>query len=406
MDASVEELASLFDAVVPHLDEVQRRIVAGAVARSLGHGGKTAVARASGMSRNTVIRGYREVEAGCGPSGRVRAVGGGDKPATEKQPGLAEALEGLIEPTTQGDPMGPLRWTSKSTYNLASDLKGEGFEVSAELVRRLLHQLGYSLQAPARVKAGATHPDRSDQFDYLNKAVTEYLADGYPVISVDTKKREPIGEYATPGQEWRPAKEPLQVRDHSFADPDLGDQATTIPHGIYDIANNQGWVTVGNTHDTGEFAVNSIRQWWQTLGSRRFPNTDRILITADCGGSNSYRAKSWKWHLAKLANETGLEITVCHYPPGTSKWNKIEHRLFSYITMNWRGRSLTDIRTIVELIAATTTHTGLTVQAIADPTTYKTGIKYNTETFNKLPIEPHHWHGDWNYTIKPTKRSN
>ncbi len=405
MEATVDELSDLFARVLPHLDEAQKRLVVGGIARALGRGGNTCAAKASGLSRNTVTKGHNEIEAGVTPSGRVRAPGGGDRPAIVKQPGLLAALDRLIEPTELGDPQSALRWTCKSTYKLAAELVSEGFEVSAELVRRLLHDLGYSLQAPAKVKAGATHPDRGEQFNYLNDTVGKFLASGDPVISIDTKKREPIGEYATPGREWNPKNQPLQVRDHDFADRDLGDHSKAIPHGIYDIANNQGWVTVGVTHDTGEFAVNSIRQWWSTIGPKRFPTATRLLITADCGGSNSYRARSWKWHLAELAAETGLDITTCHYPPGTSKWNKIEHRLFSFITMNWRGRSLPDIATIIELIAATTTQTGLTVEAIEDLNTYNTGLKYDSPAYDQLPIEPHHWHGEWNYTIHPTKRS-
>lgn len=324
MGATAEELKRYFETVLPHLNEAQRRLVTGGVARALGRGGKSRVAEAASMSRNTVARGETEFESGAEPTNRIRAVGGGDRPAIDKQPGLLEALNQLIEPTTSGDPMSALRWTSKSTYQLARELTGQGFAVSAELVRRLLHQQSYSLMAPAKVKAGATHPDRGAQFDYLNELAQRFLTDGQPVISVDTKKREPFGEYATPGREWHRSGQPLEVRGHSFADPDLGDLATAIPHGIYDINNNEGWVTVGNTHDTGEFAVNSIRQWWNSHGSQRFPRATRILITADCGGSNSHRARSWKWHLAKLATETGLEIVVLHYPPGTPKWNKIE----------------------------------------------------------------------------------
>lgn len=405
MEASVDELSDLFDRVLPHLDEAQRRLLVGGIARALGRGGVTSAAHASGLSRNTVARGRDEIDAGVAPSNRVRAAGGGDRPATVKQPGLLEALDRLIEPSELGDPESPLRWTCKSTYKLAEELNVEGFTVSAELVRRLLHDLGYSLQAPAKVKAGSTHPDREAQFTYLNVTVTEFLDADQPVISIDTKKREPIGEYATPGREWNKKNEPLQVLDHDFANRDLGDNARAIPHGVYDIANNEGWVTVGITHDTGEFAVNSIRQWWNTIGATRFPTASRLLITADCGGSNSYRARSWKWHLAQLATETGLDITICHYPPGTSKWNKIEHRLFSYITMNWRGRSLPDLATIIELIAATTTHNGLTVTAVQDTNTYKTGIDYDGPAYNALPVTNHTWHGDWNYTIHPTNRA-
>jgi transposase len=350
-------LSEFFDTVLPHLDERQRRVVAGSMARGLGRGGKTRVAEASGMSRNTVIKAQGEVEAGIEPSVRLRAPGGGDRPAIVKQPGLLEALDELVGPETRGTPMSMLRWTSKSTYELARELTLEGYRISAETVRRLLHQMGYSLQAPAKENEGTTHPDRDDQFEYLNGLTARRVEAGEPVISVDTKKKELVGDFHNGGREWQPKGEPERVRVHDFIDPALG---KAIPYGIYDISNDEGWVSVGDTADTAEFAVNSIRRWWNQMGKDRFPDATRLLITADAGGSNGYRIRAWKHHLARLATDTGLEITVCHYPPGTSKWNKIEHRMFSFITMNWRGRPLTSLRTIVELIAATTTRSGLT----------------------------------------------
>lgn len=401
MDGSPEELSEFFETVLPHLDEVQRRVVAGAMARGLGRGGKTAVAVASGMSRNTVIKAQGEVEAGIEPTVRLRARGAGDKPAIEKQPGLLVELDSLVHPETRGDPMSPLRWTLKSTYELADALRAKGFRVSAELVRRLLHQMGYSLQAPSKHLEGASHPDRDAQFEYLNAQVSGGVEGDEPVISVDTKKKELIGNYTNGGVEWHQAGQPTDVNGHDFADPGLGEHAKAIPYGIYDIGNDEGWVAVGDTADTSEFAVNAIRRWWNTVGRDRFPATRRLLITADAGGSNGYRVRAWKWHLQQLADETGLEITVCHYPPGTSKWNKIEHRLFSFITMNWRGRPLTDIRTIVELIAATTTRSGLRVQAHYDPDWYPTGTKITDQQMNTLNHHPHNWHGDWNYTLSP-----
>ncbi|MFV2074435.1 MAG: ISAzo13 family transposase [Thermoanaerobaculales bacterium] len=394
-----EALSEFFGQVLPHLGERQRRVVAGAAAQMLGRGGKTRVAEASGMSRNTVIRGVGEMEAGVEPSDRQRAPGGGDRPAIVKQPGLSEALDELVDPETRGTPMSSLRWTSKSTYQLARELTSQGYQVSAELVRRLLHQMGYSLQAPSKQKEGTTHPDRDAQFCYLNSRVTDHLRAGEPVISVDTKKKELIGDFHNGGREYQPKGEPEQVRVHDFIDPGLG---KAIPYGIYDISNNEGWVSVGDTADTAEFAVNSIRRWWNQMGKDRFGDATRLLITADAGGSNGYRIRAWKHHLAVLATETGLEITVCHYPPGTSKWNKIEHRMFAFITMNWRGRPLTSIRTIIELISATTTKTGLTIRADHDPAEYHKGVKISDAELDAIPLTRHDWHGDWNYTIHPT----
>lgn len=402
MELSGAGLVGFFETVVPHLNERQRRVVAGAMAEALGRGGQARVVEASSMSSSTIAKAISEVRAGVEPSDRQRAVGGGDKPAIDKQPGLLVALDELVHPDTRGTPMSALRWTLKSTYQLARDLQSKGFEASAELVRRLLHDMGYSLQAPAKQNEGSAHPDRDGQFNHLNALAAERLAAGDPVISVDTKKKELIGNYANGGSEWQPSGEPQRVNDHDFADRALGEFAKAIPYGVYDIANNQGWVNVGDSADTAEFAVNSIRRWWNTLGKARFPDATRLMITADGGGSNGYRVRAWKWQLAQLAAETGLTITVCHYPPGTSKWNKIEHRLFSFISINWRGRPLTDIRTIVELISATTTDTGLTVQAAYDPNWYERGVKISDQQLAAIPITPHQWHGEWNYDIATT----
>lgn len=371
----------------------------GATAHMLGRGGRTKVAELSGVSRPTVAKGAKEIEMGAEVTNRQRSVGAGAKPAVETQPGLSEALDGLVDPETRGSPMSSLRWTSKSTYQLADELVRRGYRVSAELVRRLLHQMGYSLQAPSKQKEGTTHPDRNTQFEYLNDLAGSFTTDGQPVISVDTKKKELIGDFANGGTEYQPKGEPERVRVQDFVDPELG---KAIPYGIYDISNNEGWVSVGDTADTAEFAVNTIRRWWHQMGQDRFPDATRLLITADAGGSNGYRIRAWKVHLAALAAETGLEITVCHYPPGTSKWNKIEHRLFAFITMNWRGRPLTSIRTIVELIAATTTTTGLTIRADHDPGEYPKGVKISDAELAAVPLTAHDWYGDWNYTIRPT----
>jgi len=381
------------------MNERQRRVVVGACAEMLGRGGKTAVAEASGMSRNTVIKSEREVLVGVEPSDRLRARGGGDKPLTDKQPGLLGALDELVHPETRGNPMSLLRWTSKSSTKLAEDLVRAGFEVSSRTVLRLLHELGYSLQANAKVTEGRQHEDRDAQFRYLAERAATFIGDDQPAISVDTKKKELIGDYANGGAEWSPEGEPERVQVHDFADRALGDYAKAIPYGIYDVANNEGWVSVGDVADTATFAVESIRRWWNQMGRVRFPDADRLLITADAGGSNGYRLKAWKVELARLAQETGLDITVCHYPPGTSKWNKIEHRMFSFITMNWRGKPLTSLRTIIELISATSTQTGLSIQADYDPNWYATGVKITNAQLAAVPLEPHDFHGEWNYTI-------
>jgi transposase len=401
VELSPEELAGFFDTVLPHLNELQSRVVTGAMAVALGRGGQARVVEASGMSSSTIYKSVAEVRTGIEPSDRQRVAGGGDKPAIDKQPGLLEALDELVHPSTRGTPMSALRWTLKSTYDLATDLQAQGYRVSAELVRRLLHQMGYSLQAPAKQNEGTSHPDRDSQFGYINKLVTARLKLGEPVISVDTKKKELIGNYANGGREWQPAGEPTRVNVHDFADRALGEFAKAIPYGVYDIGNDEGWVSVGDTADTAEFAVESIRRWWDQMGRAHFPEASTLMITADAGGSNGPRVRAFKYHLAKLAAETGLSSTVCHYPPGTSKWNKIEHRLFSFISLNWRGRSLTDIRTIVELIAATKTKTGLTVQCGYDPNWYPTGVEISDHDYAAIPLRPHAWHGEWNYGIAP-----
>jgi hypothetical protein len=402
VEVSSEGLRAFFETVLPHLDEKQRRIVTGAMAEALGRGGQARVVEASGQSSSTVLKAAKEVRAGMEVSQRQRVPGGGDRPAIDKQPGLLETLDELVHPGTRGSPMSTLRWTLKSTYELARDLQDRGFRISAELVRRLLHQLGYSLQAPSKQNEGASHPDRDGQFSHINRLAGERLAAGDPVISVDTKKKELIGPYANGGREWQPSKRPQRVNVHDFADRALGEFAKAIPYGVYDVGNDEGWVSVGDSADTAEFAVESIRRWWNSLGRTRFPHATRLMITADSGGSNGYRIRAWKWHLARLAAETGLDITVCHYPPGTSKWNKIEHRLFSFISLNWRGRPLTDIRTIVELIAATKTKAGLTVQAAYDPNWYPTGEKITDNAYAAIRLTPHDWHGEWNYDIAGT----
>jgi len=320
VEVSREELARFFTTVLPHLNEVQRRVVAGAMAAGLGRGGKSAVAEASGMSRNTVIKAEREVSVGIEPSDRQRAVGGGDIKSEVKQPGLMSALDELVHPETRGNPMSFLRWTSKSTAKLAEELVRQGFKITDDTVGRILKDLGYSLQAPAKEKEGTAHPDRDAQFRYLNKQVGVSMKAGQPVISVDTKKKELVGEFSNGGREFHPVGEPTRTKTHDFVDKELG---RAVPYGVYDLANDEGWVSVGDTADTSSFAVEAIRRWWYSMGQPRFPDATTLLITADAGGSNGHRVKLWKVELAKLAAETGLAITVCHYPPGTSKWNRI-----------------------------------------------------------------------------------
>ncbi|MDP9850474.1 ISAzo13 family transposase [Streptosporangium lutulentum] len=395
---TVETLRAKFGTIFPHLDERQRRLLMGAEARALGHGGIRAVARAADTREATVSLGVDELDAGAEPLGRARRRGGGRKRLVDLDPGLRPALLALVEPDERGNPMSPLRWTTKSTRTLAAELTQQGHRVSADIVADLLREEGFSLQANAKTIEGKQHPDRDGQFRYINEQVTSYQHTGDPVISVDTKKKELVGEFKNAGRAWRPVGEPTATRTHDFLDPGLG---KAVPYGIYDLTANAGWVNVGTDHDTAAFAVESIRRWWKASGSNDYPLATRVLITADAGGSNGYRTRAWKAELAALAVESGLEITVCHFPPGTSKWNKVEHRLFSHITMNWRGRPLSSHEVIVQTIASTTTRTGLRVHAELDTSIYPTGITISDRQMDALPLQRHDWHGDWNYTLRP-----
>jgi len=401
----VASVRAKFDAVLPHLDERQQRLVMAGEARSLGHGGIAAVASATGASRSRISQGVAELEAGSAPLGRVRRAGGGRKAATAIDPALVSALLALVEPTRRGDPESPLCWTTLSTRKLAAELTAAGHRVGPDTVARLLREQGFSLQANAKKLEGGQHPDRDAQFSYLNAQAGDHLAAGDPVISVDTKKKELVGQYRNGGAEWRPAGDPEPVKVHDFIDPALG---KANPYGIYDLAADTGWVSVGTDHDTAAFAVETIRRWWQTAGTTAYPDASRLLVTADGGGSNGYRTRLWKTELAALATQTGLAITVCHLPPGTSKWNKIEHRLFSHISMNWRGRPLTSHDVMVQSIAATTTRTGLTVHAELDTSTYPTGVKIPDAEIKALhdtgALLRHDWHPEWNYSLHPTRK--
>jgi hypothetical protein len=389
-------LAAKFAAIFPHLDERQRRLLMGAEARSLGHGGIRLVARAAGVREATVSLGVDELDSGAEPLGRTRRPGGGRRRAADLDPGLRPALLALVEPDERGDPMSPLRWTTKSTRTLAAELTGQGHGVSADTAGDLLRAEGFSLQANAKTVEGKQHPDRDAQFRYINEQVKAHQGTADPVISVDTKKKELVGEFRNAGRQWRPKGQPAATLVHDFPEDSLG---KAVPYGIYDITGNTGWVSVGTDHDTAAFAVESVRRWWKAAGQGDYPLARRLLITADAGGSNGYRTRAWKAELAALAVETGLEITVCHFPPGTSKWNKVEHRLFSHITMNWRGRPLTSHEVIVNTIAATTTRTGLRVRAELDASGCETGVQVSDAQMSALPLSRHDWHGDWNYTL-------
>ena len=397
MVVTSENLAAKFGTIFPHLDERQRRLLMGAEARALGHGGIRLVARAAGVREATVALGVDELDSGAGPLGRARRPGGGRKRAAVLDPGLRPALLALVEPEERGDPMSPLRWTTKSTRALAGELTRQGHRVGADTVSDLLREEGFSLQGNAKTIEGQRHPDRDAQFRYINEQVKAHQDSADPVISVDTKKKENVGEFKNGGREWRPKGEPAATRTHDFPDEQLG---KAIPYGVYDLAANAGWVNVGTDHDTAAFAVESIRRWWNAAGRAAYPGARRLLITADAGGSDGYRTRAWKAELAAFALQAGLTVTVCHFPPGTSKWNRIEHRLFSHITMNWRGRPLTSHEVIVNTIAATTTRTGLTVRAELDPGSYPAGVKVSDEQMASLPLDRHDWHGDWNYTLR------
>lgn len=393
-----EDLAALFARVNPHLDERQRRVLAGSAARMLGRGGIVAVAEATGMSRSTLQDAVGQVDAGVEVSDRVRAPGGGRPRLVDKDPTLLSDLDSLVDPETRGDPMCPLRWTTKSTEHLAQALRQMGHGVSADTVGRLLAQMGYSLQAPAKENQAAQHVDRDGQFRYLNGQVESHLRAGQPVISVDTKKKEVLGNLANKGREYHHGGEPTRVDVHDFPDPKLG---KAVPYGVFDLTADAGFVTVGSDGDTAAFAVASIGRWWDLVGRAAYPDSTRLLITADAGGSNGYRSRLWKRELGALAKRTGLAITVCHFPPGTSKWNTIEHRLFSFISQNWRGKPLVSYAVILNLIAATTTTTGLTVASSLDTNSYPAGITVSDEEMAAIRLERAEFHGDWNYTIVP-----
>ena len=389
------------EALAPLLDERGRRRFAAAEALAAGRGGVTAVARITGLARSTIGRGLSELRGEAAPGAapdRIRRQGGGRKPLVVTDPTVVADLEELVEPATRGDPMAPLLWTAKSLRTLASGLGALGHRICHNVVGDLLREMGYSLQANRKTREGTNHPDRDAQFGYINDRVKQALAEGEPAISVDTKKKELVGDFKNGGREYRPKGQPEPVRVHDFVIPELGRAA---PYGVYDIAGNAGWVSVGIDHDTASFAVNTIRRWWQAMGRARYPQATRLLITADCGGSNGARVRLWKRELQALANELGIAITVCHLPPGTSKWNKIEHRLFSFITQNWRARPLVSYQTIVQLIAATTTDTGLKVQCEIDTNPYPAGVKVTDAEMHSINLQRHDFHGDWNYTITP-----
>jgi transposase len=402
--ALIERIRKKYRLLCDVMDERMRRQWAGAEAEALGWGGVRAVVRATGMSHNTVIRGLRELRdrakgrAEPVPAGRVRRSGGGRKPITESDPSIMEALEALVEPLTRGDPESPLRWTCKSTRTLAQELREQGHPVGERTVAKLLKRAGYSLQGTRKAREGVSHPDRNAQFEHINAQVRAFQRRGQPVVSVDTKKKELVGDFSNGGREWRPRGEPEEVRVHDFKDPELG---KAIPYGVYDVTHNQGWVSVGIDHDTARFAAEAIGRWWAKMGRKRFPDARALLITADGGGSNGSRCRLWKVALQELADKTGLRISVCHFPPGTSKWNRIEHRMFCHITQNWRGKPLVSHEIIIKLIAHTTTRMGLKIQAELDTHHYDTGVKVSDKELSQVRLKKAAFHGDWNYTISP-----
>ena len=397
----IEAIRARFEALSPHLNERARRLFAASEAHAAGRGGIAAVSEATGVARSTIGRGLAQLQCVDGASSwRIRSPGGGRKPKIETEPGLLEALSDLVQSAIRGDPEAALLWVSKSQRHLARALAERGFTASQKLVGRLLRRLGFSLQANRKTREGTSHPDRNAQFEHINAQINAFQAAGQPTISVDTKKKELVGDFKNGGRELRPKGDPEPVRVHDFMLPELGKVA---PYGVYDIAANAGWINLGITSDTAAFAVESIRRWWQELGQSRYPSANRILITADCGGSNGARVRLWKTELQKLADQIGLSITVAHLPPGTSKWNRIEHRLFAFITQNWRGKPLLTHQVIIQLIASTTTERGLTVQCRLDENSYDKGIKVPDAEMAKLNIKPADFHGEWNYTIKPRK---
>lgn len=415
MDA-LQAVEAKYQALSARLDEATLRLWVAAEARSLGRGGVSLVANAVGISRTTIYAGLAEIEeaskaskkrgaasAAAGKSTlRVRAAGGGRKKLIDLNQGLLDALDALVEPTSRGDPMSPLRWTCKSTTRLAQELNEMGHAVSQRTVCDLLAQLNYSLQSTRKTREGSHHPDRDAQFQHIAKAVAQFQRQRQPVISVDTKKKELIGDFKNGGREWQPAGQPEQVRVHDFIDAELG---KVNPYGVYDLTANEGWVSVGIDHDTAEFAVQTIRRWWFEMGQPLYPKAKRLLITADCGGSNGYRVRLWRMQLQHLADEIGLTVQVCHFPPGTSKWNKIEHRMFCHITNNWRGRPLLTRQIVVQLIGSVTTEQGLRVRAELDENVYEAGVKITDDELAAMAIERDAFHGEWNYRIRPRGRS-
>lgn len=396
---SEKDLRVKYAGIFSLLDERQRRIVAAADAISLGRGGVSKVARASGLSRTTVHSGITELRTQGAPVERVRKSGGGRKSLLEQHPEILDVLEALVDPETRGDPISPLRWTCKSTRQLADALEEQGYSVSYPVIADLLRALGYSLQANAKMVEGKNHPDRDEQFCYINAQVKKYLSKKWPVVSVDTKKKELVGEFKNGGKEWRRKGDPRRVNTHDFPIKGVG---KAVPYGVYDIGKDMGWVNVGCDSDTASFAIESIRRWWRAMGKRLYPEAEGLLICADSGGSNGYRIRLWKVELQNFADEIDMPVTVCHFPPGTSKWNKIEHRLFSYISMNWRGQPLVSHEVVVNLIGSTKTRSGLRVKARLDKKTYPTKVKISDEEMRTLNLLPHRFHGDWNYTVKPT----
>ena len=397
---TIDAITHRYTRVAATLDERGRRAVAAAEAMTLGWGGITAVARATGLSRTVIQHGIQELQGTrpAAPPGRIRRPGGGRKPLTTTDPTVRTDLERLVEPATRGDPEAPLRWTCKSVRTLATTLGRQGHRVSHQWVATALHDLGYSLQANRKTREGSDHPDRDAQFAHIAATSAAFLAQGDPVISVDAKKKELIGDFKNGGRAWRPKGEPEEVRVHDFPIPEVG---RVTPYGVYDVAANAGWVSVGIDHDTAAFAVATIRTWWEQVGQARYGQAGRLLITADGGGSNGSRVRLWKWELQRLADATGLTITVCHFPPGTSKWNKIEHRLFAFISQNWRGQPLVSYAVILSLIAATTTATGLTVESVLDVARYPAGRKVTDAEMATLQLQRDAFHGEWNYTIAP-----
>ncbi len=402
--ARIDEIRSRYADLAQVMDERVTRLWAAGEAKSLGRGGIAAVTEATGILGKRIRYGIRDLaEIQRSPPGesprqqRVRRPGAGRKLLTETDATLVPDLESLIDPTTRGDPESPLRWTCKSVRKLAEELVAKGHEVSSQKVSELLHELGYSLQGTRKTREGSVHPDRNAQFEHINAQAKAFQRAGEPVVSVDTKKKELVGDFANRGTEWQPAGEPVPVRVHDFIDKKLG---KAVPYGIYDVARNEGWVNVGIDHDTSEFAVESLRRWWRRMGRRAYPDATRLLVTADGGGSNGHRTRLWKLELQRFVDESGLQVTVAHYPPGTSKWNKIEHRMFCHITQNWRGRPLESVETIVSLIGNTTTKAGLRIRTSLDKNLYEKAIRVSDEEMANIHITPHRFHGDWNYTIR------